>query len=650
MSTWGKLLKRLARLAAVIAFALLFAGSHAAAQTTTYASSTDGALDENQTCSDPLVRTFTVGANFTVSDVDIAVQANHSRRGGLRMTLQSPTGTRVQIVDGNDPAVTGSNFNVRLNDQGTQIVNTDGNSANHSTTAPPFQHNFIPNNSLAAFAGESSAGTWRLEICNAGFWFLWWYTGGTGTFRHAELYLTAAPNNYADLSLRKSVGSGSGNSIQYSLTVENSSSSPATATGVTVTDLLPAGVSYTSHTGGTYNPGTGLWNVGTLAPGQSRTLTINAAVTAPAGTTITNTAQVSASSLPDLDSTPGNSVALEDDQDSASFTVGSRLAGIAPVLSCPKTTILFDWDSRSWSMGSTSASYAVAGMGNVSFAISNPGAWRNTFGGTNPIRTADVTGGHTPAQYSLAQTVDLANRSQVATTTITLPIPVDGLQFQIFDVDYGANQFADRVRVTGSFGGSPVVPVLTNGTANYVVGNEAFGDVLSGDTESAGNVTVTFQSTVDTIVIEYGNHSLAPANPGQQAITLHDITFCEPHANILVTKVSSVLSDPVRGTTNPVAIPRALVSYCILITNDGSAPASALVANDTLPATMTYVPGSLRSGSACGSTPTIEDDNATGSDESDPVGASISGNQLTISAPSLGGFETLAVAFNATID
>src|SRR5690606_39581921 len=67
--------------------------------------------------------------------------------------------------------------------------------------------------------------------------------------------------------------------------------------------------------------------------------------------------------------------------------------------------------------------------------------------------------------------------------------------------------------------------------------------------------------------IEYGNHSLAPANPGQQAITLHDITFCEPHANISVTNVSSVLSDPVRGTTNPVAIPGALVSYCILITD-----------------------------------------------------------------------------------
>ncbi len=654
MSTWGKVLKRLARLAAAIAFALVLPTAQAAAQTTTYVSSNDGSLNETGTsCSSPLIREFSVGANFVVSEVAIGVFATHTSRGGLSMTLQSPAGTRVQLVNGNLLWVDGDNFNVHLSDNAAQTVNTDGNGTNHSTAnPPPFQHNFAPDNALSAFVGESSSGIWRLEICNQTTQILWFSFGGSGTFRHAELYLSRVPASYADLSLRKSVGSGGGNnsSIQYALTVENSPDSPATATGVMVADLLPAGVSYTSHSGGTYNPTTGLWNVDTLAPGQSRTLIINAAVTAAAGTTISNTAQVSASSVPDLDSTPGNSVASEDDQDSASFTVGSRLAGIAPILSCPKSTILFDWDSRSWSAGSTSASYAVPGMGNVSFAISNPGAWLTMFGGANPIRTTQVTGGHSPAQNSLAQTVDLANRSQVATTTITLPIPVDGLQFQIFDVDYGANQFADRVRVTGSFGGSAVVPVLTNGTANYVVGNEAFGDVLSGDTESGGNLTVTFQSAVDTVVIEYGNHSLAPANPRQQAITLHDITFCEPHANILVTKVSSVLSDPVRGTTNPVAIPGALVSYCILITNDGSAPASALVANDTLPATMTYVPGSLRSGPACGSTPTIEDDNATGSDESDPVGASISGNQLTISAPSLGGFETLAVAFNATIN
>jgi len=652
MSNWGKLLNSLARLAPAAVFALLVLPASAVAQTTTYVNSTDGAINQTGTnCSNPLVRTFAVGSSFTVSDVDIGVFASHSHRGGLLMTLQSPAGTRVQIVDGSLYTIDGDNFNARLNDDSAQTVNTDGNGTNHSTSnPPPFQNNFAPNSPLSAFAGQPSNGIWRLEICSQTQQILWWSFGGTGTFRHAELYLTQTPSNFPDLALTKRVGGGAGESVDYVLTVANAANSSMTANGVTVTDLLPSGISYSSHSGGAYNPANGLWSVGTLAPGQSRSLTIKAAITAPAGTTITNTAQISASSVPDPDSTPGNGVSAEDDQDSASFTVGTRLAGIPPMLSCPKDRIMFDWDDRAWSAGATSANFGVAGLGTVSFSVSNPGSWLNMFGGTNPIRTAQVTGGLSPGQYSLAQTVDLANRNQFATTTITLPMAVDGLQFDIFDVDFGANQFADRVRVRGSFGGSPVLPTLTNGLANYVVGNEAFGDVLSGDAEGAGNVTVTFQSAVDTIVIEYGNHSLAPANPGQQAITLHDIAFCEPHAVIDVTRISSVLSDPVRGTTNPVAIPGALISYCILVTNSGSAPATAVIARDVLPPTMTFSPGSMRSGAACGATSTIEDDNATGADETDPVGASVSGSQLAVTTSSLAPSQAIALSFNATIN
>ena len=657
MSTWGKLLKSFARWALTMLLALFLPTAAAVAQTTTYVNSTDGALNETGTsCANPLIRTFSVGSNFTVSDVDIGVYATHSSRGGLRMTLQSPAGTRVQIVDGNLYSIDGDNFNVRLNDNGTQTVNTDGNGTNHSTAnPPPFQNNFVPDNSLSAFVGQSSSGIWRLEICNQTTQILWFSFGGSGTFRHAELYLSRTPASYADLSLSKSVSSAnptSGASISYSLTVTNAAASPSSATGVTVTDLLPAGVTFTGYSGfGTYDSATGLWTVGTLTPGQSRSLTISATVAASAGATITNEAEVSASSLFDLDSTPSNGLTSEDDFDDATFTVaGTRVAGTPPALVCPKGTILFDWDGRAWTTGATSANYAVTGLGTVGFSITNQGAWLNLFGGTNPVRTNEVTGGLSPAQYSIAKTVDLANRDQMAATTIALPLAVDGLQFRLFDVDFGNNQFADRVRVTGSFNGSPVTPVLTNGVANYVIGNQAFGDGAADNDSANGNVTVTFQSPVDTVVIEYGNHSLAPSNPGQQAITLHDITFCAPHAEIGVTKISSVVSDPVRGSTNPLAVPGALMSYCILMTNSGSAAATAVVGSDTLPTTMTYVAGSLRSGPSCGAASTIEDDDASGADETDPVGASIAGNQLTISVPSLGGFETLAVSFTATIN
>src|SRR5690606_6131064 len=138
------------------------------------------------------------------------------------------------------------------------------------------------------------------------------------------------------------------------------------------------------HSGGTYNPGTGVWAVGTLAPGESQTLSIIATVTASNGTPITNVAEISASSAVGLASTPNNGATGEDDYDSATFVAGSRLAGIPPTLMCPKGTILFDWDTRAWTAGSTSASYAVTGLGTVAFAITNPGQWLDLFDGDSP--------------------------------------------------------------------------------------------------------------------------------------------------------------------------------------------------------------------------------------------------------------------------
>src|SRR3546814_1869736 len=79
----------------------------------------------------------------------------------------------------------------------------------------------------------------------------------------------------------------------------------------------------------------GLWSVGSIPAGVTRTLTISGTVTATAGASVTNSAEISASSAFDYDSTPGNGAAGEDDQDSATFTVsGTRVAGTPPTLVC----------------------------------------------------------------------------------------------------------------------------------------------------------------------------------------------------------------------------------------------------------------------------------------------------------------------------
>lgn len=61
-------------------------------------------------------------------------------------------------------------------------------------------------------------------------------------------------------------------------------------------------------------------------------------------------------------------------------------------------------------------------------------------------------------------------------------------------------------------------------------------------------------------------------------------------AALTILKQSTLISDPLNGTTNPKAIPGAVIEYCISVANAaGSATASNVAITDTLPATVTYL-------------------------------------------------------------
>ena len=74
-------------------------------------------------------------------------------------------------------------------------------------------------------------------------------------------------------------------------TVTATNNGPSSATGVVVTDLLPAGLTFVSAlpSVGTYDSGTGVWNIGGLANGSNATLSLVATVTTTATTTNTAT-------------------------------------------------------------------------------------------------------------------------------------------------------------------------------------------------------------------------------------------------------------------------------------------------------------------------------------------------------------------------
>ena len=102
------------------------------------------------------------------------------------------------------------------------------------------------------------------------------------------------------------------------------------------------------------------------------------------------------------------------------------------------------------------------------------------------------------------------------------------------------------------------------------MGNTAIGDETSPGNSGAANVTVTFDQAIDEITIIYGNAPTAPVVPDGQAIALHDMTFCAPQTQLSVTKVSSVIEDPVNAdAADAKAIPGAIVEYVIQVSNTG---------------------------------------------------------------------------------
>jgi uncharacterized repeat protein (TIGR01451 family) len=179
----------------------------------------------------------------------------------------------------------------------------------------------------------------RAEVCTAG--------GVLGSTGSADLSLTKAVDNYTpDI----------GSNVDFTLTVSNGG--PDGATGVEVTDLLPTGYTYVGDTPsvGTYDSGSGVWTIGNLANGANATLTITATVNAAGN--YTNTAEVTAVTEMDPDSTPGDGVG--DDFNSLTTTPAAA-GGSCPVggifLSDDFETTVFvpPWDTTYTGPGDTIA-------------------------------------------------------------------------------------------------------------------------------------------------------------------------------------------------------------------------------------------------------------------------------------------------------
>ncbi len=528
---------------------------------------------------------------FVIGDLDVGFLASHYWRGDIRLDLQSPAGTSVRLInDDTGNAGNPNNVNVRMDDAAATVIYTSPHNTNDGLSAPPYENLVSPHNPLSAFNGEAGAGNWTLTICDN------YPSFDNGQFRRANLYFTAATGT--DMSLTLGASDTTPNiGTNVVLTVEVSHTGPVAASGITADITLPTGLSYVSDNGGgNFNSGTGVWSIPGSLSNTSTSLQVTAYVNASGVYDVVS--QIATASGVDPDSTPGNGVTTEDDYDALLLV---PVTPAVPILTCPGAPELLDWDIEVWDEGDMTNTYTVAGE-TIGITISDPDSSLQTyapFGGQTPIESTANTGGLSPAESSLHFLADQPTQASTVDMTLALGdagVGVAKFQTSIWDVDLGAAQFEDQITVTGTLSGTPVPVTLFTSPANSASGSTVTGVSGAGSTSSVGNMTIEFNAPIDTLVINYGNGSNAPANPGIQGIALHDLSFCPVLTAVLSAQKTTALYDPL--SEGLYMVPGNDVIYTITFTNtgDGATDNDSVVIIDAMPSEIEFYNGDIDDG------------------------------------------------------
>jgi hypothetical protein len=209
------------------------------------------------------------------------------------------------------------------------------------------------------------------------------------------------------------------------------------------------------------------------------------------------------------------------------------------------------------------------------------------------------------------------------------------------------------------------VPLFNDGTHGDVTAGDAIwtndgsvnADRLNVPSAASGNgwILRVFARDASTSTIGAQNGLVRGPGTGAAAETeanfwnIDELNLAIVTGGLTVTKTSSVVSDPFNGTTNPKRIPGATIRWCVVITNIGNQSASAIVLADTINTPEVYTAGTIRSGTSCTNATTVEDDNNSGADESDPVGANFTGSTITGTTATLAASASIALTYNTTL-
>ncbi len=446
----------------------------------------------------------------------------------------------------------------------------------------------------------------------------------------------------ADLSLTKSMAPPApnvGDNVVFTLTVTNNG--PDTASGISVFDALPPGLTYVSDNGaGAYVPATGVWTVpGSLAASASASLQITATVETTAE--IENVAQISTASPLDPDPSDNRSRVVVNAPESADLELAMS-ASVPTVL----VGASFDIDLTATNNGDDTAFSISVNELFTGFEPLTPTASTPSSGVYNPATglwsipsLGDVTG---PATLSLTFTApnmagpltnngtaasttadpDNANNAASATVTVLSPATISstktvGGTFTVgstvtYTVTLNNSSTFDQQDNPGDEL-TDVLPsqltlvsaVASSGTAVANVGLNTV--TWNGSVPGSGSVTITITATIEagtelqTVVNQGTTSSDADGNgvneasgatddPGQPGAA--DPTSFVVGSPSLVASTKTVSGTFEEGGT---------VTYTVVLNNTGASQQLDNPGNeftDVLPAQLTLVSAAATAGSA----------------------------------------------------
>ncbi len=452
----------------------------------------------------------------------------------------------------------------------------------------------------------------------------------------------------ATLSITQVVDGGSsvvaneGQTVTFDTTVTDTG--PSDATGVSVAEILPPGLTFVASSGGVYDAITGIWSIGTVAAGTSVTLVITATVASEASFTVTAT--VSANDASSVNSTAtvngnadvgvtevvsaGDSVipgaigaaTVEAGQDVTyqitAFNDGAATATGVVVTDELPATFTLDGASITPSVGTTSVGGGVltwtipslaAGANETLVYIETVNAPSTAEDNADTVSITstqtDAYGDATPQDNSAIVTVEVLPSADLTITDtdgITSVIP--GTSDTYTDtVANGGPSAATNASVVDTLPTGFTVTGETSSVAGVTFTNLGDGQVEWTGLNLAEGTSAVFTLTgavapalgagsafVNLVTVSLPSGQIDTAS-SYNAVDSDDT---EPTADLLIKQtdsgdlVSGTFNATTNDTTGGTAVPGSGVVYTVVVSNDGAqSTVSNLALNDDLPAPVT---------------------------------------------------------------